>query len=361
MSRLETSQIGTTTRIEQVRLNLLADIPTCTRNISGKLVKIITEAAREDPSKIGPIPVGIVGSKMYVLNDFETVLGMREAGISTINALLTEYPSVEMLLVEHVHLNFHPHAIDPLRLHKVVEYLAEQGISRSAIGRFLWIDKRPELAATLQCTITDETRQILTEMMENISKKMYNVVMPTYYITKLAKIADDKQAAAALQIQAITQAKMNSDLRSSWPAPDVINTILQNMEAKREDVPIEKRVYRPDGKKTDASTIKKAKNFIRDTPNLIYIPTKGKGPDLVVDKKTGRVSEAKETEGICTLVGDHGKPVFVIPKQISDFLDAENEEISFYRYTTMKEAQQVLKKAQAGNAKCVIMMQVLHS
>ena len=338
----------------RIRLDELADLPTCTRNISHKLVGIISDRARQDASKMPLITVGEVKGTMYAVNDLETVLGLRRAKVKAVDALVGDYLTLEDLIVDHVHRNFHPHTIDPLKLHNVVEYLARSGVQRSSISKILWIDKRPELAATLQCSITDEARRILSEMMDTISKKVYSAVLPPYYITKLAKIADTEQVTAALQMQSITLSKMNSDSRSAWPTPEMIKTILQSMGKRTQNQTVEERISLSDGKSLDTRIVKKAKDFIGADPNLIYIPTAGKKPDLIVHKKTGRVSEAKNMQGVCSLVGDRGRPVFTLPKSMSEFLDVANEKVFFYKYDTMKKAQDALCWAKSTDTKCVI-------
>lgn len=351
-----TVHAGQAARTEHVHVSALADLPVHARNISEKLVRVVAGEAQKNPVQASPIPVGRVGSSLYVVNDFETVMGLRSAKVRAAEVLVSEYASVADVVIEHVRRNFRPHAIDPLRLYEVVQYLKKCGMGGAEASKALWLDQRPELAGVLRCSITDGARAVLSDMVDKISSKVYNAVLPPYYITKISRVADQKQEAIARALHSLMMAKTVSDASFAWHTADTVSTTINNFEKKRPESTVKDRVGRLDGgPEPDEKIVKKAENFIRNDPDLIYIPTKGNGPDLIVNKKTARVTEARDINGTYSLVGDGGSMTSTVPRAVTMFLDAENEEVPYYKYASLDRAEGALRSARARDERCVVM------
>ena len=353
----------------RINVSALQDLPIQARNISLKLVKIISDKAKSDPDKIPPIFVGKVNNLFYPINDHETLLGLRKSNVSQVEALVIDYPTMKDLVVAHVRKNLHPHGIDPLKIRQVIGYLAEDGVSESEICKMLWLDKRPELYETLRYEITNDAKKVFSEMVEEMSHKMYFIVIPIYYIVRLSKITKSEQGEAALEIKAYTMSKTSSDERFSWLSVDAVQSMLKSFHKEKKISPTKDRIAKyedeePKSKKKstkkpiDPKTLKKAEAYIGKNPNLIYIPIKGNQPDLVFNKKSGTMSVANEKDGIYSLTGDKGKPTFVLADHVIKFLDIyNNDPIYVHKYDTCEKAQKALAKAEKPQ-KCVILSPV---
>ena len=358
----------------QVNISAFHDLPVQVRNTSSKLVKIIYNKAKSNPDDISPILVGRVNEIIYPINDFEIVLGFRKANIEKINAFIIDYTTMQDLIIAHVRENFHPQTVDPLKAQQVIRYMTKDGIEESEICKILWLDKRPVLFDTIRCKITDDAMTILLEMIEEISKKVYSIVTPIYYVTKLSQIKEDEQARAANEIKSITVSKMLSDTKSSWPSKDSLRDLLSSYHRKKNIPSTEERMAEygevddltkstkksktSTKKSPDPKTVKKAEPYIGTDPNLIYVPIKGAHPDLVLHKKTGRVAIAKEKSGTYSITDDIGKSTHVLADHVVEFLDLDNIDAMFvYKYTTFEKAQKALADAKESQ-KCVILSPV---
>lgn len=346
----------TGTALQSVRVPALHDLPVQTRNTSQKLIRIISATAKS--GRIQPILVGRVGSQLYPVNDSEAVSGLRRARVGMVDAVVVEYDTMRDLLEDHVRRNFQPQTVDPLRLRDVVKYMARDGTEVSDICRRLSIDRRPELRNTIHLEIAEKAKAVLFEMLDDISKKMYSVVTPPYYLTKLAKIRRDEQYKAALEIKSVTMARMVSDSNSSWPAPESIEVVLRGMHKGKKTPPARDRVGKCEKDKKDlrrkkkaASTAtdsenEKAEKYVAEDPNLIYVPLDGTHPDLLFNKKTGRVAIAKETDTVYALTDDLGVTTYSISGRVTKYLRfADAYRIDIKTYPTDKKAGEVLVKS----------------
>lgn len=380
-------------KIETIDVSSLQDLPVRTKNISGKMIKIATDIAKSNPDDIKPILVGRVNDLLYPINEFETVSGLIKAKVKTTSAIITDYPTMEDLIIGHVRKNFEPHMIDPLRIREVIQYMAKNSkMNKSDICKALWLDRRPDLFASVHYEITDETRDVLSEMVEEISKKVYSIVTPVYYIERLSKISELKrvkpisesdsdstekqeqnlrsyQTYAALEIKSIAMAEMMSEDRYLWPSAETIKTVLRPYPRKQKEPTVEERIAaeshigdlnkkkkEKNVPKKSAKIVKKAENFIKNDPNLIYVPLEGEDSDLVINKKTGRVAKAKEVDGLCSISGDLGKSTQILPFDMIDFFNIEDvDQIHTYKFTTLEKAQNSLAKSKTPEQKCIVL------
>ena len=359
----------------RVNVSALQELPIQTKNISLKLVKIISNKAKSNPDEIHPISVGRVNNLLYPINDHETLLGLRKSDIQQVNAFIIDYPTMKDLIVAHVRKNLHPHGIDPLKIRQVIDYLATDGVTESETCKALWLDRRPELIESLRYEITDKTKNVLLEMAEEICNKMYFVTIPVYYVARISKISKAEQYDAALELKSFTMSKMSSDGRSSWPSTEAIQTVLGSFHKEKKVPPTKDRMakYPEKGKSKgksaqksdDSKAVKKAEPYIGADPNLIYIPIKGKEPDMIIHKKTGRIRIAEEKAGTYSMTGDVGKPTYVLGDHVVKFLDIDNSDsIHVCKYDTFEKAQNALAKAQKSldktknPQKCVILSSI---
>ena len=366
--------------IQKVSVFALQFLPVQTRVTSPKLVQIIhTQIKSNQNLKITPILVGRVKSTLYLMSHFETVLALRKTDIKTVlDAIIIDYATMNDLLVAHVRENFTPQSIDPIKLRQILSYLLkEENVNESKVCDLLWVDKRPELRNAIQVRITDKAMNILLEMLEEISEKMYFVVTPTYYLTKIAKIDPTEQANAALELKTMTVPRMVSDQKSIWPNFDIVDTTLKRFHKIKTQIPTEKRVSEYDNdlknlgkkktspkasddsntvKQSNKNTIKNAQKYIATDPNLIYIHTRGRHPDLLVHKKTGRAAIAQEKNGIYSITDDLGKYTHVLPEHISKYMDLDNQEegtIFIGKFPTIKKAQAALARIKIKDQRCL--------
>ena len=344
MSRLQNVQSPDQAGTEEVVLSRIKDMPVHIRNTSKMLTGILAGVARSSPEKIPPVPLGRVDGNLYMINDFESVAAFRRAGIRTLRAAIIDYPSIVEMITDHVHRNFTPQTVDPLRLHYVADFMEKSGVRRDAIDEILWIDRRPDLLGALHAEISDGAKDVFLNMADQISGSLHSVVIPPYYITKIAKVAPGEQEAAAADIASYTIPKTRSIAKSAWPAPEAIETLLIDFEKRKNTVAAEKRIASKDGKKKpDKKTVKSAEKFIVDDPNLIFIARKDVTSDMVINRKTGRLFDATEMHSTYSLVGDKGVPVSALPRHVSRFLDAENEKLAVYKYSSVEKLREALK------------------
>ena len=357
--------------IVSVDVSSIRDLPVTAKNVTARAVKLAARAAKSDPEGAPPVLLGRVGGLLYPVNESEAVAGLREAGVGTVRAVIADYGSMRDLVVGHVRKNYQPHTIDPLRVREVVGYLVEGGMGADEACRELWLDRRPELLAAVSYEITDRARDILLSMAAEISKKVYTVVTPVYYVERISKIREDCQANAALELKMTAVSSMKREDSSLWPHNETIKTLLKSYPRKVQVTPAEDRITEMEKleslnkkrrkeereaarRRTPAKTAKKAAGFIGDDSNLIYVDMGGKAPDLVVHKKTGRVAEAREVEGVRSLVGDMGSPMHVMSPEIARYLG--NDDLTgaaVCKYPTLAAARKALAKPKE-EARCVV-------
>ena len=354
------------TKIEQVSLSAIHSLPVQAKNTSRKLEAMISQAAKENPDKIPPILVGRVNSEYYVLNDFETIQGCRKAGMDRIGAFVIGYDTIDDLLSAHVQKNYHPQTVDPLRLVALVAYMTGDKGDVDDVCKRLWLDKYPKLYGTVRADMTDEARDILLEMTNEISAKVYSVVTPLYYVNLLAKITRQEQAQAAMQMKLFTLEKTISDDKFSWLSFDAITKLLREFSRAEKHVPVETRIRdelgetgdlnkksKPKKKDIPASTVKKASQYISSDPNLIFVPIEGDHPDLLLNKKTGRVAVAEEKNRTYAITDDLGQTTQTLPNHIPKYLGIEDESSIFLsKYLTIDRAQKALASAKAKKLDC---------
>ena len=342
---------------EEVSLSRIKDMPVHTRNTSRKLTEILTGVARNSPGRIPPVLLGRVDGQLYVMNEFESVAAMKRAGMRAIRAVITDHPSIVEMITDHVHRSFTPQAVDPLRLHYVADFMEKSGVKRAAIDEILWIDKRPELLDALHADIGEGAKGVFLNMADQVSGSLSSVVIPPYYITKIARIDPGEQEAAAAEIASYTVPKIRSAAKSAWPAPDAVETLLIDFERKKYTVAAEERIASKEEegrKKPDRETVRNAERFIADDPNLIFISRKDVTSDMVIHKKTGRLFDATEMHSTYSLVGDKGAPVSALPRGVSKFLGAEDEKLSVYKYSSVEKLRAALKRPEMKGARFAI-------
>ena len=377
-------------RLRTVELSEIRDLPVQTRHTSQKLIKAISETAKEHADQIRPVHLGSVGGHLYVVNEFEAVAGMRNAGARHIDALVTEYPAMRDLLADHVEKNHHPQSVDPLLLRDVINHMIKNdGISLDEACDTLMLHRFPSLKEAARAEITDGGRTALRQMLGEVSRRMYFVVTPLYYVNRLARIRRDEQDAAGEGMKAYTLSKMKSDKKSSWPSIDIIDGVLEGFHAGKKIPPTEERISRSgdpedlskkrkDGakkkkasgkgskpaaaKQEDKKTVAKAAKYIAAEPNLIYVPMEGDQPDLLFHKKTCRVAETKEAGGTYAMVEHQSKPAYVLPDWVLGYLgidvnDGEDRlrDVTMARYATVQKAQAALAKAKDKDHRCVVL------
>ena len=373
-------------RLRTVGLSEIRDLPVQTRHTSKKLVRAISAAAKAHADQIWPVHLGSVDGLLYTVNDFEAVEGMRNAGARHVDALVTEYPAMRDLLADHVERNHHPQSVDPLLIRDVINHMIKNdGISLEDACNTLMLHRFPNLHDVARAEITDGARGALLEMLEEISGRMYFVVTPVYYVSRLARIRRDEQYDAAVEMKLYTLSRMRSDKRSSWPSIDTIDVVLDRFHTDKNIPPTEERISRPgdprdlekkrmDTKKKgsgkgsgppagseDKKTVAKAARYIATEPDLIYVPTDGDRPDLLFNKKTGRVAEIKEAGGTYAVVGDLANPSYVLQDGVLEYLgidggdEGELESLVVARYATIRKARDALAKAKDGDFRCIVM------
>ena len=344
----------------------LQDLPVQTNHPSTKLVQMITEIAKTAPDSIAPILVGRVNSLLYPVNGFEIVEGLRRSETKKANAFVMDYSSMQDLIIAHVRKNFEPHTLDPFKLRQVISYLVEKHkMTLDDACESLWLSKRPILFQAVRCEIEDTAVQCMLDMAEEISEKIYSVTTPVYYLTKLAKITRAEQEKAAREIMAFTMSRMVSEKKSSWPNAETIDSILEGFKKGKKIPPVEDRVAekgdyedlkhkkKDDKKSPKSSTLKKAEKYIKEDPDLIYVPLEGKHPDLLLNKKTGRVAKAEEKNGLYSMVDDLGESTHALPHHIAKYLDLDNNEAIITKYETFEKACKALGKAKK-QSRCVL-------
>jgi len=365
-------------QVRTVPLSDIHDLPVCGRAISGVMAKKMADAvARSKGGCTDPIRVGRTGGRIYPINDLETVIGMRSAGAREAAVLVTDYNSMADLLAAHVERNLHPHWIDPLKIRLVVEYLMKNdGMDVDSACRAVMLDRRPDLRGAACTELEGEARGILLDMIDEIAERIHLAVTPTYYVRCIARIVPSEQAAAARELRATTVACMVSNERSMWPAEAAVKIQLGRYHVPGRETPVEDRIAMPDGQvgdlkkrkpktrtsRPDKKLVERASRYITYDSDLIYVPLKGRQPDLLVNKKTGRVAVAKENGEIYTVTDDLGKPTCVLPDRAVRYLgiDAENDPQSLVitEYASIERASKLLAKAKDPRHRCVIVSTV---
>jgi len=359
----------TGTRIETAKLSALNDLPVQGRVVSGHLAKRIAERIKSDNVKVTPIRVGKIGDKIYPINDFETVMALRSANMDQIPIMVSCYPSMKDLLAAHVEKNFHPHGIDPLKIRQVIRYLMDHdGMDVDSACKMLMLDMRPELRGVAQIDLDESARDILLDMVNKISKRIHHVVTPTYYIRQLSRVDPAEQARAATEIMSATLSTMISNENSLWVPLLSLKTMLAKYHEKTTESPVEERVAETSSikdlgkksktKQSDEKTVEKASRYIESDPNLLYVPLKGRQPDLLVNKKTGRVALAKESGHTYVMTDDVGKSTYVLPESVIKHLGVEadigSESLAIAKYSSIEKASKLLARARHPEHKCVV-------
>ena len=373
-----------TRTIEKINIALLQDLPVQTRITSPKLVQILYTKIRSknELEKIQPILIGRVNSLVYPLADFEMVLAMRKANIKSIDGIITDYPTMNDMIIAHVKENFSPRSLDPVKIRQLVKYMIENGLDKSKVNKLLWIDTRPELRNAINCIIEDKAIDVLLEMLTEISQKMYFVVTPAYYVIRISKIVSDEQVDAALELQSLTLFKMSSDQKSSWPSHATVDTTLQKFHKIKKLISTENRIrydkddienlgmnvkgedyYDDDEDDTDTTTkhydnekmMKQAAKYIAKDPNLFYVPMEGNQQDLLIHKKTGRVARIQEKDGVLLIFDDLKKSTYLLPEHVCKYMDFDtnNKNIHITKFPTIDKAQKAFDKVKIKNRRCL--------
>lgn len=366
-------------QIRTVPLSDIHDLPVCGRPISGIMAKKMADAAaRSKGGCTDPIRVGRTGGRLYPINDLETVIGMRNAGVESATVLVTDYGSMAGLLAAHVERNLHPHGIDPLKIRLVVEYLMKNdGMDIDSACRAVMLDRRPDLRGAARTELEEEARGILLGMIDEIAERIYHAVTPIYYVKCIARIVPSEQAAAARELKATTLACMVSNERSMWPAEAAVRIQLGSYHVTGRESPAEDRVVTPEGQEGDLNKkrknqtrtsrpgkkpVERASRYIEPDPNLIYVPLKGRQPDLLFSKKTGRVAVAKENGETYTVTDDLGRSIYALPNHVAEYLgiDAENDPHSLVitKYSRIDRAGRLLTKAKQPGHRCIVVSTV---
>ena len=356
-------------RVEQVRLSAIRDLPVQAKNTSKKLATMISQAAGECPDNIPPVLVGRVDSAYYVLNDFETIRGCRKAGMDKIGAFVIEYDTIDALLSAHVQKNYNPQTVDPLRLGELVIYMTRDKKDIDDVCKRLWLDKYPKLYSAVRADITGEARDVLLGMTDEISARVYSVVTPLYYVNLLARIAKKEQVQAATQMKLFTLERAINDEKFSWPSFDALAKLLGEFNRAEKNIPVEKRIQDEVGNTGDlnkkakpkknipASTTQKASQYISSDPDLIFVPIEGDHPDLLLNKKTGRVAMAEEKNETYAITDDLGQVTHTLPGHVTKYLDMDDgTPIFLSKYSTIDKAQKALASAKAKKRDCKIVI-----
>lgn len=214
--------------IEQTSCSDLMDLPVKARDVDKRVASAVAARARKDVTLIKPVIVAKVGSISYVVNDFETIMGLDEAGVSTIQTCIFDYHTVKEVVMEHMRTCLFPYVVNPLRIHDVVEYLLDHDMHRIEIDKMLKNNLHHELIKVLNCHITSEARAILQDMMNQILKKRYLADIKAYYITKISKIREDRQSDAAHDIANMTLENLGINNAFSWLSVKRVDFILEN-------------------------------------------------------------------------------------------------------------------------------------
>lgn len=209
----------------RVLLADLKDLPVMARYVDARMANMVAGWARSNPARIGPIGVVRVKSELYILNDYETVEGLRRAGVSAWRARISGLETVGAAVAEHVRTNFFAHTIDPLKVHGAAAYMEDAGMGGCGTCDILETYCGPELAGALRRTAGDPLRE-LQGMMDEICEKMHPGAIPTYYITLLARVRD-RQHEAARELRALTLSKVGCSAGFSWLTAETVRMALR--------------------------------------------------------------------------------------------------------------------------------------
>lgn len=298
-------------RTELVNLQSLMALPVRARYMDDRVVEKVATQARKDPTQIGPIDTAKIESKLYVMTHDEVVAGLREAGISTWRARISHFPTIDEAIIEHVRAILFERAADPLMMCDVVAHLVKSGMDRSEIYAALEMSYRPELADALRCSIAEDARRELRDMMDEISAKTYYRVIPLYYLKALSRLADDRQREAAEELKSLTLSKITGRASFSWLTAETVIFVLEH--------------YRKGGPSTKAGT---------SCPG------------------------GKELPG-CKIAQNTKSSMRVNREQVSETLpDDAEDKIFVYRFDSISNALDALGRSQARGTKCIVLTSV---
>lgn len=357
---------GAAPEVVSVAVSKLRDLPVHARTVSGPLARLLA-GRMASGGGAGPVTAGRVAGRLYPVDDLETVAGLRESGARRTRAVVTGYRSMADLLAAHVERNLHPHGVDPLKLRQMAEYLAGTGMRPEDACRVLAIDGRPELHAALAARISDAARDVMLGMLDEVSARVDFAVTPAYYVRLLGRISPGEQEAAALELKAVTMPRMLSNEGAVWPSPEMVRTVLSKFHPDARVPPAAERVSEigpvgdlnkrpaPARPGAAAAAAEDASNYIAGDPNLLYVPLDGH-PDLILNKRTGRVAVAKEGGGTYALVDDLGRTAHVLPGYVARYLDRGGSEspLVVTKYPSMERASAALSRARDRDRRCVI-------
>ena len=328
---------------------------------------MVAERAADDEI-LQPVGVGRVNGLLYPIAGPEVVMGLRKAKAETIRVLVTDYPSMRDLLAAHVRANYEPHRIDPLRIRDTVLYMAkEYEMSIDDVCKLLWLDRRRNLLEAVHYEILDETRAILEEMVAEVSKKMSDPTLPAYYIRRLSQIDGEAQITAAKELKVATINNMTNDDWSQWLRYDAVKNFIAAREADRKKRKLKaeekaaKEVELENLRKKDAKskvlddeTLKKAEKFVGDDRNLLFLPA-GTYGDMLLDKKTGRVANVSDKEGVVSITDDKGLTKVVLSERAIEYLGMREKKVNMYLYSSLAKASKMLAKSKEQGARCAIL------
>ena len=209
----------------RVLLADLKELPVMARHTDARMVNMVAEWARSNPAWIGPIGVAQVKSELYIINDYETVEGLRRAGVSAWRARMSGLETVGAAVEEHVRANFFARTIDPLKMHGAAAYLEDAGMRGYGTYDVLEMYCGPELAGALRRTAGDALRE-LQGMMGEICEKTHPGAIPLYYVTMLSGVRD-RQHEAARELRALTLYKVGCSAGFSWLSAEAVRMALR--------------------------------------------------------------------------------------------------------------------------------------
>ena len=351
----------------EVGITSIQDLPVVAKNISTRYVKMIAERTAAGDAQ-HPVAVGRVNGLLYPVAGPEVVMGLRKAKAETIRVLVTDYPSMKDLLAAHVRANYEPHRIDPLRIRDTVLYMAKTyEMSIDDVCKLLWLDRRRHLLEAVHYEILDETREILEDMVAEVSKKMSDPTIPVYYIHRLSQIDGDAQIKAAKEMRTATIANMTTDDWSYWLRYDAIKHYLEEREEnrKRRALKAEEKVLKKakleelrkkdaKSKALDDETLKRAEKFVGDDRDLLFLAA-GTYGDMLIDKKTGRIADVADKDGVVSLTDDKGLVKIVLSERAIEYLGMREKKVNTYLYSSLDKASKMLAKSKERGARCAVL------
>lgn len=356
----------------EVDLSSLRDLPLRVKNLSAGLTKRVAAAARSGPGDVGPISVGRVDGALYPVNEFEVVSGLRRAGADHVDAFVTDYESMPDLLRTHVRRNMDRQEVEPLLVRGMVEYVANAcGITANEACSAMWLDVRPDLMSAVTARVTPEAHEVLTGMLDEVLQKVYSANTPAYYVGKIGRVRPDEQPDAATEIRNMTVPRITPSDPASWLGIDSVTTVIRGYHKSGREVPVAERVSRPEAGVKDISKKRKkseaaaagardagrASRYISDDNDLVYVPLDGGQPDLLINKKTGRVGVVRERDGVYAITDDLGRPSYVLSEEVGRYIGMDhdgNQDVFVGMYGTLDRASKMLAKAKDPGRRCAV-------